>query len=44
MPDIAHGLRSLCTRCLALLETAACSAPCQTAKMELCGRIIIPFN
>ena len=44
MPDIVHSLRSLYKvgMYLALLKTEACSEPCQTGKMGLCGRII-PF-
>ena len=33
-----------CTQYLAFLEPEPCSEPCQTAKMERFGRIIIPSN
>ena len=44
MPDIVYNLRLHCTRNLALIDTEACSEPSQTAKVERCERIIIPFN
>ena len=38
MPDMVHSLRSL-YKYLTLIERQACSEPCQTAKMEHCGRM-----
>ena len=37
MPEKIHSY-------LALFETEMCSEPCQTAKMERCGRIFISFD